>query len=90
MAHLLGVLGSFVYSWIKNRFPAIYEHCISRGLDMTKQPLPVVPAAHYFCGGVATDLNGMSTLPGLFAVGEVSSLSNVGHNVMPCFEYAVT
>lgn len=57
--------------WLKNRFPSIHEKCMEYGLDMTRQPLPVVPAAHYFCGGVTTDLIGRSTVPGLFAAGEV-------------------
>ncbi|CAN0371318.1 unnamed protein product, partial [Hapterophycus canaliculatus] len=56
--------------WIRGRFPSIYEHCLRQGLDMTIQPLPVVPAAHYFCGGVATDLVGRTTVAGLFAAGE--------------------
>lgn len=62
------------HSWLRHRFPAIYKHCMDRGLDMTREPLPVVPAAHYFCGGVATDLNGQTTVPGLYAAGEVSYL----------------
>ncbi|CAN0551390.1 unnamed protein product, partial [Laminaria digitata] len=56
--------------WIRGRFPGIDEHCLRQGLDMTKQPLPCVPAAHYFCGGVATDLIGRTTVRGLFAAGE--------------------
>lgn len=60
-----------VTSWLRNRFPAIYKHCMDRGLDMTRDPLPVVPAEHYFCGGVATDLRGQTTVPGLYAAGEV-------------------
>lgn len=55
--------------WVRGRFPGIYEHCMRHGFDMTRQPLPVVPAAHYFCGGVTTDLTGRTTLPGLFAAG---------------------
>lgn len=57
--------------WLRDRFPSIYEHCLRHGLDMTQQALPVVPAAHYFCGGVSTDLTGRTTVPGLFAAGEL-------------------
>lgn len=56
--------------WIRGRFPSIADHCRNQGLDMTTQPLPVVPAAHYFCGGVTTDLTGRTTVRGLFAAGE--------------------
>lgn len=65
--------------WIRGRFPSIYQHCLREGLDMTAQPLPVVPAAHYFCGGVETDLKGRTTVPGLFAAGMV------GHDIYLVF-----
>lgn len=67
-------------SWIKARFPTIYQHCLQRGIDMTKQPLPVLPAAHYHCGGIEVDLHGQSSIPGLYAAGEVSCTGMHGAN----------
>lgn len=66
--------------WLGERFPAIHARCLEEGINMNEEPIPVVPAAHYSCGGVATDLDGRTTVPGLLAAGEVANTGLHGHN----------
>lgn len=69
-------------NWIAERFPTITERCLSLGIDICNERIPVVPAAHYTCGGIGTDINAQSNITNLYAIGEVAHSGVHGANRM--------
>ena len=83
-------------NFIRGHFPTVYERCLSLGIDITRERIPVVPAAHYTCGGVVVDQHGASDLHGLYVIGETACSGLHGANrmasnsLLECFVYATS
>jgi L-aspartate oxidase len=78
--HVLLDLSAMKPDFIRDRFPTIYERCLEHGIDITREPIPVVPAAHFACGGVHADLNGRTSVRNLNAIGETGCTGLHGAN----------